>query len=259
MTAVILAGGLGTRLSEETGLRPKPMVEIGGKPILWHIMKTYHHYGVKDFIICAGYKQEVIKQYFINYLCNNADIRVNKEGISILTNPVEDWSVRVVDTGKDTNTGGRLNRVQKYLSANEPFFMTYGDGVGDIDIKKEYENHLHRKCKVTMTVARNTPRFGLVKLKKNTTIVDSFIEKPQEDNYINAGYFVCNPSVFGVPMGDDTSWEKDVLPILTGQHHVDAYIHEGFWKPMDTMNDRNELEAMWNTGNTPWKVWECAY
>lgn len=257
MKAVILAGGLGTRLSEATNLIPKPMVEIGGKPILWHIMKTYSAYGINDFIICCGYKGYVIKEYFANYFIHNSDlvIDVANNQIEVLDNHSEPWKVTLIDTGLNTMTAGRIKRIQKFIG-QEPFLLTYGDGVGDINIGKTIELHQHSAKTVTVTAYKPDGKFGALEIKTNGD-VKSFMEKPAGDGtWINAGYFVCEPSLFNYLSGsDDEIFERLPLEKIASDGQMNAYFHKGFWKPMDTMRDNTELNMMWNNGQAPWKIW----
>ena len=259
MKAVILAGGLGTRLSEATNLIPKPMVEIGGKPILWHIMKTYSHYGINEFIICCGYKQYVIKEYFANYFRHNCDMTVDlsNNSIQIHDNKSECWKVTMVDTGLNTMTGGRIKRIQKYIN-NERFLLTYGDGVADIDILKTINRHEASGSILSLTAYKPTGKFGALEINLETSQVKSFLEKPDGDrNWINAGYFVCEPQVFDfLTEGDSTIFERKPLESIAREGKMHAYMHNGFWKPMDTLRDNVELNEMWENGNAPWKVWE---
>ncbi|MEG2068037.1 MAG: glucose-1-phosphate cytidylyltransferase [Tannerellaceae bacterium] len=259
MKAVILAGGLGTRLSEATNLIPKPMVEIGGKPILWHIMKTYSHYGINDFIICCGYKQYVIKEYFANYFRHNSDMTVNLSNntVQILDTHSEKWNVTMVDTGLNTQTGGRIKRVQKYIG-NERFLLTYGDGVADIDIADTIKRHKETDSILSLTAYKPSGKFGALQIDFDTNKVNSFQEKPQGDrNWINAGYFVCEPEVFNyIPDNDDSAiFERLPLERISQEGKMCAYRHNGFWKPMDTLRDNIELNEMWDKGKAPWKVW----
>jgi glucose-1-phosphate cytidylyltransferase len=257
MKAVILAGGLGTRLSEATNLIPKPMVEIGGKPILWHIMKTYSQYGINDFIICCGYKQYVIKEYFANYFSHNSDLTINlaDNSIQVLDNFVEPWKVTLIDTGLNTLTGSRIKRVRKYVE-NEPFLLTYGDGVTDLDIQKTIDFHSTSNKIITVTAYKPSGKFGALDIATDG-IVSSFMEKPAGDgNWINAGYFVCNPEVFDyIKDGDNTIFERQPLENIAAEGKMNAFKHSGFWKPMDTMRDNIELNEMWDKGQAPWKVW----
>ncbi len=258
MKAVILAGGLGTRLSEATNLIPKPMVEIGGKPILWHIMKTYSHYGINEFIICCGYKQYVIKEYFANYFRHNSDMTVDlsNNSIQILDNHSENWKVTMVDTGLNTMTGGRVKRIQKYIG-NERFLLTYGDGVIDMDINESINFHKQGDALLTLTAYKPSGKFGALDIDIETSRVRSFMEKPKGDqNWINAGYFICEPQVFDyITEGDDTIFERKPLEGIAKDEKMQAFLHRGFWKPMDTLRDNVELNEMWDQGNAPWKVW----
>jgi glucose-1-phosphate cytidylyltransferase len=257
MKAVILAGGLGTRLSEETLVRPKPMVEIGGKPILWHIMKMYSAHGIHDFIICCGYKGYMIKEYFANYLLHMSDITFDMPAntMHVHKNRVDPWTVTLVDTGEFSMTGGRLARVAEYLK-NEPYFcFTYGDGVGDVDIRAAIEFH-HRHGKLaTLTSAYPPGRFGALDIKDKH--IRSFKEKPKGDGaVVNAGFFVLSPAVFDYIEGDHTVWEQDPLSKLAEEGQLMAFEHAGFWQPMDTMRDKTLLEELWAAGKAPWKTWE---
>lgn len=259
MRAVILAGGLGTRLSEATNLIPKPMVEIGGKPILWHIMKTYSHYGIDEFIICCGYKQYVIKEYFANYFRHNCDMTVDmsNNSIKILNNHSESWKVTMIDTGLNTMTGGRIKRIQQYVE-NERFLLTYGDGVADIDVLDTLRFHEESNGILTLTAYKPTGKFGALELDLETNKVKSFKEKPDGDrNWINAGYFICEPDIFDyITEGDNTIFERKPLENIAKDGKMQAYLHKGFWKPMDTLRDNVELNEMWDQGNAPWKVWK---
>lgn len=255
MKAVILAGGYGTRLSEETHLKPKPMVEIGSKPILWHIMKIYSYHGINDFIICLGYKGYVIKEYFANYFLHQSDVTfdIGNNEMFVHNNHSEPWKVTLVDTGEDTLTGGRLKRVQHYVG-NEPFCFTYGDGLSDVNIRGLIEFH-KRNNKWATLIAVNPPgRFGAIDISNEK--VNRFKEKPQgEDSWINGGFFVLEPEVFDLIKGDNTSWESTPLEYLASIDQLCAYKHNGFWLPMDTLRDKNRLEEMWNSRQAPWKVW----
>lgn len=257
MKAVILAGGLGTRLSEETALRPKPMVEVGGYPILWHIMKTYSAHGINDFIVCCGYKGEVIKDYFANYALRHSDVTfdLGKDELKVHSRAAEDWRVTLVDTGADSMTGGRLRRVREHIG-DETFCFTYGDGVTDADITAEIEFHETEGLQATMMAVQPAGRFGALVLGQNETRIESFMEKPQGDGaWINAGYFVLEPSVIDYVEGDSTVWEQEPLRNLAHAGQLNAYKHSGFWQPMDTLRDRNLLETLWSEGKAPWKVW----
>ena len=257
MKAVILAGGLGTRLSEVTGVIPKPMVEIGGKPILWHIMKTYSHYGINEFIICCGYKQYIIKEYFANYFNHNCDMTVDlsNNSVQIHNNYSEEWKVTLVDTGLHTMTGGRIKRIQKYIG-KERFLLTYGDGVIDLDITESIEAHNASCALLSLTAYQPQGKFGALDIDIDNQ-VHSFTEKPDVDgNWVNAGYFVCEPEVFDyIKNGDATVFEKEPLEAIAGEGKMKAFKHKGFWKPMDTMRDNLDLNEMWESGKAPWKIW----
>jgi glucose-1-phosphate cytidylyltransferase len=257
MKVVILAGGLGTRISEESDLKPKPMIEIGGKPILWHIMKIYSHYGFNDFIICCGYKAYVIKDYFHNYYMHQADMTINLENNSTEyhNSDAEAWRVTLIDTGLKTMTGGRIKRVQKYVG-DEPFLLTYGDGVGDIDIPASIAFHEKTGHFATLTAVQPFGRFGAIEMADEARI-KSFLEKPRGDGaWINAGFFVCEPQIFDyIKDGDSTVWEREPLEGLARDGQLAAFRHEKFWRPMDTLRDKNELEKLWDEGDAPWKVW----
>ena len=257
MKVVILAGGYGTRLSEETGVRPKPMVEIGGKPILWHIMKIYSAYGINDFIVCCGYKGHIIKQYFANYfLCMSDvtfDMRNNK--MEVHRNGVEPWKVTLIDTGEKTMKGGRLKRAKDYVG-DETFCLTYGDGVSDVNITKLIAFHREQKSLATLTAVQPPGRFGAFNLAQGQTKVSSFREKPLGDGaWVNGGFFVLEPSVMDYIEGDSTVWEQEPLHNLAKDEMLSAYKHYGFWHPMDTLRDKKVLEQMWASSNPPWKVW----
>lgn len=259
MKAVIFAGGLGTRFSEATNLLPKPMIEIGGKPILWHIMKIYSHYGINDFIICCGYKQYVIKEYFANYFRHNTDVTVDlaNNSVQLLESHSEDWKVTMIDTGLNTMTGGRLKRVQKYVG-DDTFCLTYGDGVTDLDISDTISKHKESGKILSMTVYKPAGKFGSVHIDPQSDTVLSFQEKPDGDgNWINAGFFVCEPDVFNyLPDNDDTCvFEKTPLEKIAFDGKMHAYKHRGFWKPMDMLRDNVELNKMWEQNKAPWKVW----
>ena len=256
MQAVILAGGFGSRLSEETDFIPKPMVTIGSKPILWHIMKSFEHYGVKDFIICGGYKYNFIVEFFINYRLHNSNISVDigADQITYLNKSLEDWRVTIINTGEKTMTGGRLKRIREYLNDDKPFFMTYGDGLSNVRLDKVLETHLDGNYDVTLTAAKPPARFGSVELQKN--IVTSFNEKNTvNEGYVNGGFFVLNPSVLELINNDETSWEYDSLVSISERKKLGAHVHDGFWQPMDTLRDRRYLEDLWSKGEAPWKVW----
>lgn len=256
MKAVILAGGFGTRLSEETDLRPKPMVEIGGSPILWHIMKTYSHFGINDFVICLGYKGYVIKEYFINYYRHMSDLSVDTStgDVEIHRARTENWRVTLVETGADTMTGGRIKRCAKYLSPDEDFLLTYGDGVASIDIQALIDHHRKEGRLSTVTAVRPPGRFGALEIENNR--VDRFTEKPQGDGiFINGGFFVLSPKVLDFIEGDQTVWEKEPMERLASEGQLTSYRHSGFWQPMDTLRDRRELNQMWASGQADWKLW----
>jgi glucose-1-phosphate cytidylyltransferase len=257
MKAVILAGGLGTRISEESSSRPKPMIEIGGKPILWHIMKIYSHYGINDFIVCCGYKGYVIKEYFANYFLHMSDVTfdMQKNSMEVHQHFAEPWKVTLVDTGDDTMTGGRLKRVAKYLQSEESFCFTYGDGVSDIDISKLIKFHKSHGKLATMTATYPPGRFGAIDIHTDGHIT-SFKEKPKGDGgMINGGFFILSPKVIEQIDGDQTLWEHEPLEKLAQHSEIIAYQHHGFWQPMDTLRDKNYLEQLWATGKAPWKSW----
>ena len=256
MKAVILAGGMGTRISEETALRPKPMVEIGGKPILWHILKIYAAHGINDFVICLGYKGYVIKEYFANYFMHMSDITFDMAAnkMEVHDAKAEPWKVTLVDTGDNTMTGGRLKRVKKYLG-DEDFCFTYGDGVGDIDITALLAHHKADKCLATLTATQPPGRFGVLKLD-TVHRISGFQEKPQGDGgWINGGFFVLSPKVIDYIDDDDTIWERQPMERLAAEGQMSAYKHAGFWQPMDTLRDKLLLEELWASGKAPWKVW----
>ena len=257
MKAVILAGGLGTRLSEETELKPKPMIEIGGMPIIWHIMKIYAHYGINEFIICCGYKGYVLKEYFANYFLHSSDVTINLEDNQILFHKhrSENWKVTLVDTGLKSMTGGRLLGVSDYLDDDKDFFMTYGDGVADINITKLLSSHKKSGSLATLTAVSPPGRFGALEIKENK--VQKFSEKPSGDNsLINGGFFVLNKKVLRYIDNSQTIWEQDPLKNLAANNELNAYHHKGFWQPMDTLREKNHLEMLWNTDTAPWKKWD---
>jgi len=257
MKAVILAGGLGTRLSEETDLKPKPMVEIGNKPILWHIMKIYSAHGVNDFIICCGYKGYIIKEYFANYFLHMSDVTFSMKDNTkkIHQNHAEPWTVTLVDTGEKSLTGGRLKRVFEYVKDEDAFCLTYGDGVSNIDITKLIEFHKAHGKQATLTATRPPGRYGALKINDDDT-VEHFQEKPDGDgSWINGGYFVLSPKVIYRIIDDTTSWEGEPLAGLAADGELVAHKHDGFWLPMDTLRDKNLLEALWANGQAPWKIW----
>jgi len=258
MKVVLLAGGLGTRLSEETDLKPKPMVEIGGKPILWHIMKLYSSHGFNDFIVCCGYKGFLIKEYFYHYFMHVSDVTVDmeKNTIEYHRTKAEPWKITLVDTGLSTMTGGRVARVKEYIG-NESFMLTYGDGVSDVDINKLVDFHKKSGKMATLTAIQTAGKFGALKIEEGDAI-SAFEEKPRGDGaWINGGFFVLEPGVFSyIKDGDATIWERGPLEGIARDGQLNAYKHEGFWKPMDTLRDKIELEEMWTSGTAPWKKWE---
>jgi len=256
MKCVILAGGLGTRISEESHLKPKPMIEIGGKPIIWHIMKIYSGHGIQDFVICLGYKGYVLKEYFANYFLHMSDVTIDMahNKLEVHQKGAEPWKVTLVDTGDNTQTGGRLKRVARYIG-DDHFCFTYGDGVADVDIKALVAFHRSRKVKATLTAVQPPGRFGALVLQDK--LVASFREKPEGDGgWINGGFFVLSPEVLDYVAGDDTVWEREPLERLAKERSLAAYLHRGFWQPMDTLRDKNHLEEVWATGRAPWKTWQ---
>ena len=257
MKAVILAGGLGTRLAEETGLRPKPMVEIGGRPILWHIMKIYAAHGINEFIIALGYKSEIIKEYFLNFYAINNDLTIDlSSGATIIREGKQpNWKVHLVDTGLHTQTGGRLGRLKDWISPDEDFCFTYGDGVSSVNIKQSIDFHRQHGKLATVTTVRPPARFGGIKFDGDR--VAEFTEKPQTgEGWINGGFFVLNGKVLEYLNGDETIWERAPLERLAQESQLMAFKHEGFWQPMDTMREKTLLEELWASGKAPWKVWE---
>jgi len=257
MKVVILAGGLGTRISEETHLRPKPMIEIGGRPILWHIMKIYAAHGLGDFIICAGYRGYMIKEYFANYRLHRSDVSVDITTGDIVyhASSAEPWKVTIIDTGEDTQTGGRVRRVKPYLKPDEPFCLTYGDGVTDLDIKAELAFHRGHGKDATIAAVAPPGRYGALEIQGKRVV--SFTEKPPGDNaLINGGFFVLHPRVIERIEGDDMPWEAAPLQSLARDGQLMAFAHAGFWQPMDTLRDKNRLETLWESGKAPWKVWD---
>lgn len=260
MKAVILAGGFGTRISEESGIRPKPMVEIGGKPIMWHIMKTYSHYGINDFIICCGYKGYMIKEYFSNYFLHNADVTFDMKSNHMQVHNMhsEPWKVTLVDTGENTMTGGRVKRVAEHIG-NETFCMTYGDGVSNVDINNLIMHHKNHGRKATLTAVKGPGRFGVFTLKRNETQINNFQEKPEGGSngsaWINGGYFILEPEVLNYIDDDSTVFEKKPLETLAAEGELHSFKHTDFWMPMDTLRDKNVLEEIWEKGDAPWKVW----
>ncbi|MDD2774393.1 MAG: glucose-1-phosphate cytidylyltransferase [Gallionella sp.] len=256
MKAVILAGGLGTRISEETSVRPKPMVEIGGKPILWHIMKTYSHHGIHEFVICCGYKGYVIKEYFANYFLHTSDVTFDMQNneMQVHQRYAEPWKVTLVDTGEETMTGGRLKRVTDYVKDEAAFCLTYGDGVSDVNITELIAFHQAQGVKATLTATIPPGRFGALDMTGNK--VNSFREKPQGDGaMINGGFFVLSPSVLDYIADDKTIWEREPLERLAEEGQLSAFHHYDFWQPMDTLRDKIHLEELWQSGKAPWKVW----
>jgi len=257
MKAIILAGGLGTRISEETALRPKPMIEIGGRPILWHIMKMYSAHGIHDFVVCCGYKGYVIKEYFANYFLHMSDVTFDMQDnrMEVHERHAEPWRVTLVDTGDDTMTGGRLKRVAQYVKDDEAFCFTYGDGVADIDIAALVDYHRQHGKRGTVTAVQTPGRYGA--LNMDGASVHGLIEKPQGDGgWINGGFFVLSTSCLDLVVDDTTSWEGESLSQLAAQGELMAYQHKGFWQPMDTLRDKNHLEELWQSGKAPWKMWK---
>ena len=254
--AVILAGGLGTRIVEESHLRPKPMIEIGGMPILWHIMKLYAHHSVNDFVVCCGYKGYIIKEYFANYFLHMSDVTIDlaNNRLEVHQHQAEPWRVTLVDTGADTQTGGRLKRVAPYLRDQDVFCFTYGDGLSDVDIRALINFHRDHGRWATVTAVPAPGRYGTI--ERDGSTVTGFIEKPQGgEGLINGGFFVLSPRCIDLIAGDTTAWESDTLPRLSAQGQLMAFEHHGFWQPMDTLRDKNYLEALWTSGRAPWKLW----
>lgn len=257
MKAVILAGGLGTRISEETHLKPKPMIEIGGRPILWHIMKGYSEHGIREFIICCGYKGYLIKEYFANYFLHMSDVTFNMRDntMEVHQQNAEDWKVTLVDTGEATMTGGRLKRVASFLSGEDAFCFTYGDGVSDVDITASINFHRQHGKWATLTAVCPPGRFGALDIRQDS-LISAFKEKPQGDGTrINGGFFVLSPKVIDLIHSDDTLWEREPLESLAAQEQLRAFLHDGFWQPMDTLRDKTVLEGLWEEGRAPWKIW----
>lgn len=260
MKAVILAGGFGTRISEESGVRPKPMVEIGGKPILWHIMKIYSAHGINDFVICCGYKSHLIKDYFANYFLHASDVTfdLKKNEMEIHRKNGEDWKVTLVDTGENSMTGGRIKRISDYVKG-ETFFLTYGDGVSDVDISASLAFHRNEKTLVTLTAVQQPGRFGIFTLGSESNTINSFKEKPKGDGaenaWINGGFFVVEPEALDYITGDETIWEKEPLEKIAEIGQLSAFKHSGFWQPMDTLRDKQVLESLWDAKKAPWKNW----
>jgi glucose-1-phosphate cytidylyltransferase len=256
MKCVILAGGFGTRILEESVTRPKPMVEIGDFPILWHIMKIYTHHGITDFIICLGYKGYVVKEYFANYFLHSADVTfdMTKNTVAYHSSRQEPWRITLVDTGEATMTGGRLQRIRPYLDADEPFCMTYGDGVSDIDVTREIAFHRRHGLKATVACVRPPARFGRLVLSGEK--VTAFEEKPQtESGLINGGFFILHPSALDHVKGPETVWEREPMEALSAEGQLAGYVHDGFWQPMDTLREKQMLTKLWESGHAPWKVW----
>lgn len=257
MKAIILAGGFGTRIAEETQVRPKPMIEIGGRPILWHVMKIYSAHGINDFIICLGYKGYLIKEYFANYFLHMSDVTFDmlNNKMEVHQNNAEPWRVTLVDTGENTMTGGRLKRVAAYLD-EEDFCFTYGDGVGDVNITELIAFHGSQKTLATLTATQPPGRFGALVLNERN-LVGRFQEKPQGDGgWINGGFFVLSPKVVDYVAGDGTLWEREPMERLAAENQMSAFFHRGFWQPMDTLRDKNHLEELWASGKAPWKIWQ---
>jgi glucose-1-phosphate cytidylyltransferase len=258
MKVVILAGGFGTRLSEETGVKPKPMVEIGDRPILWHIMKIYSAYGLNDFIVCLGYKGKCIKEYFASYWLQRSDVTfdLRKNDMKVHQNGTEPWRVTLIDTGEKTMTGGRLKRVRNYID-DRTFCLTYGDGVTDVDISALIAFHQQEKVMATLTAVQPPGRFGAFNLERKEARISTFKEKPQGDGaWINGGFFVLEPGVIDLIEGDETVWEREPMERLAQEGQLGAFRHKGFWQPMDTLRDKMLLEDLWRQGKAPWKVWE---
>jgi glucose-1-phosphate cytidylyltransferase len=257
MKAVILAGGLGTRISEETSIRPKPMVEIGGKPILWHIMKMYSHHGINEFIVCCGYKGYVIKEYFANYFLHMSDITfdIGKNEMEVHQRYADPWKVTLVDTGEKSMTGGRLKRIEAYIKDEKSFCMTYGDGLSDINIGDLIRFHENHGMAATLSAVHPAARFGALEITE-ANLVDTFTEKPQGDGrWISGGFFVCEPQIFDYIDNDQTTWEKEPLEQIAKENQLSVYQHEGFWSAMDTLRDKNYLEELWSKSQAPWKKW----
>ncbi|MYM25439.1 glucose-1-phosphate cytidylyltransferase [Duganella sp. FT135W] len=256
MKAVILAGGLGTRLSEETTVKPKPMIEVGGKPILWHILKSYSSHGINDFVICCGYRGYVIKEFFANYFLHTSDVTfdLQQNSMEVHERHAEPWRVTLIDTGADTLTGGRLKRVREHVAKDEAFCFTYGDGVSDLDIGASIAFHKAHGKLATMTAVQPPGRFGAVDIDGQS--ITSFKEKPQGDGaWVNGGYFVLSPKVIDYIADDSTTWEKEPMERLAAEGQIDAFRHPGFWQPMDTLRDKMHLEDLWQSGKAPWKAW----
>lgn len=259
MKAVILAGGFGTRISEESHIRPKPLVQVGPYPIIWHIMKYFSCYGINDFIICCGYKGYLLKEFFFNYKFHKNDFSINlkSEKIKKLSTKSEDWNVTLVDTGLDTLTGGRLKRIKKYLKKDEDFFVTYGDGLTDANLKNEISSHKKSKKKITILAVNNPGRFGNLEISSDNNVI-SFKEKPLTANndFINGGYIIMNQSIINLIKDDNNSLEGDILPGIAKSKQLNAFKHNGFWQPMDTLRDKMKLDEMWKKNDAPWKIWK---
>ena len=255
MKAVILAGGLGTRITEETHLKPKPMIEIGGKPILWHIMKIYSHHGINEFVICCGYKGYLIKEYFANYFLHMSDITIDigDNSMDVHTKKAESWKVTLVDTGEHTLTGGRLKRVSNYLDPLEPFCFTYGDGLSNVDVRESIKFHKKHKKMATITAVQPPGRYGA--LDCDGVYVKGFKEKPSNGGLINGCFFILEPNVIDLIEGDSTTWEEEPLNELASRNEMVAFNHDDFWQPMDTLREKQYLEGLWETNKAPWKVW----
>ena len=256
MKVVILAGGLGSRISEETQVRPKPMVEIGGKPVLWHVMKTYSAYGINDFVICCGYKGYLVKEYFANYALHMSDVTfdMRKNAMAVHQNSAEPWSVTLVDTGEETATGGRLKRVRAYLG-DDDFCFTYGDGVSDVNVSSLVAFHRKQGTLATVTATQPPGRFGVLTMTRDK--ITAFKEKPEgEGGWVNGGYFVLSPRALDYIDGDRTSWEREPMERLAADGNLSAFVHKGFWHPLDTLRDKFLLNELWSSGRAPWKVWE---
>ncbi len=258
MKVVIFAGGLGTRISEETDVKPKPMIQIGGKPILWHILKMYSHHGINEFIICCGYKGFVIKEYFANYFLSMSDVTfdMSSNEMEIHQRYVEPWRITLIDTGEETMTGGRLKKIKNYIKDEEAFCLTYGDGVSDIDITALINFHYAHKLPATLTAITHRNRFGTLEVDSQGSVLD-FREKSKDQNhFINGGFFVLSPEVIDLIQNDQTVWERSPLETLAASNQLKAFKHKGFWQPMDTMRDKLLLEDLWSEGNAPWKTWQ---
>ena len=260
MKTVILAGGFGTRLSEETGVRPKPLVEIGGMPIIWHIMKMYSHYGHNDFIICCGYKGHMIKEFFADYFLRHSDVtfEIKNNKMKIHSNHIEPWTVTLIDTGENSMTGGRIKRIKDYVG-DETFFLTYGDGVSDVNFAELLKFHQERDAHATLTAVQQPGRYGAFNLEPNNDKISHFREKPKGDGHdtawINGGFFVLEPEIFDYIEGDHTTWEREPMEALAKEKNLNAFKHDGYWQSMDSLRDRTVLENTWKEGNPPWKRW----